>query len=225
MQFTYQPFGSKKKVMAIPNSVLRFSWSRPWRWAKTLFFLSTMLASLLLLVAPPILVVVLDLLLLPLVASLFTSASNSPLFAASLLSLQNLKCVNFRSSLADLPLVSAARSFSILCAYVVCDGCRGLYLGFTVLCSLLSIAYLLLKAVSIYSSSRVVVLLEEKDTTAMEALFLSSSAMAMAHIVVACRGSWRERRKLLVYRIDVEAVIRLNGGQIKGERVISYEES
>lgn len=42
---------------------------------------------------------------------------------------------------------------------------------------------------------------------AMEvALFVSSWVLAIAHVVVAYRTSCRERRKLLVYKIDIEAV-------------------
>lgn len=38
------------------------------------------------------------------------------------------------------------------------------------------------------------------------ALFICSLALAVGHIVVAYRTSCRERRKLLVYKIDIEAV-------------------
>ncbi|KAK6145487.1 hypothetical protein DH2020_022307 [Rehmannia glutinosa] len=42
---------------------------------------------------------------------------------------------------------------------------------------------------------------------AMEAaMFVSSLVLAIGHVVVAYRTSCRERRKLLVYKIDVEAV-------------------
>ncbi|CAD5196945.1 unnamed protein product [Musa acuminata subsp. malaccensis] len=186
---------------------VRWSWSRPWRWAKTIFFLFAMLTSLLLLVAPPLLAAVIDL-LLPL-AAVLSADSNSPI-SASVLSAQ-LKSFDFQTSLVDLPLVSAGRCLLILCAYVVCDGRRGLYLSFTTLCSLLSIAYLLLKAVSMCMAAssppwRPRLAADGKDMVAIEALFLSSFALAVAHVVVAYRGSWRERRKLLLFRIDVEAV-------------------
>lgn len=46
----------------------------------------------------------------------------------------------------------------------------------------------------------------EREGPAVEALFLSSLALAMAHVVAAYRISCRERRKLLVYKIDIEAV-------------------
>lgn len=45
-----------------------------------------------------------------------------------------------------------------------------------------------------------------RDSAAIDALFFSSLSLAVAHIVVAYRTSCRERKKLLVYRIDIEAV-------------------
>lgn len=45
-----------------------------------------------------------------------------------------------------------------------------------------------------------------REWWAREAMFLSSLVLAVGHIVVAYRTSCRERRKLLVYRIDLEAV-------------------
>ncbi|PPE02254.1 hypothetical protein GOBAR_DD00713 [Gossypium barbadense] len=46
-----------------------------------------------------------------------------------------------------------------------------------------------------------------REGSAMEtALFICSLALAIAHIIVAYRTSCRERRKLLVYKIDIEAV-------------------
>lgn len=42
------------------------------------------------------------------------------------------------------------------------------------------------------------------------ALFACSLALAIGHIVVAYRTSCRERRKLLVYKIDIEAVSQLS---------------
>ena len=38
------------------------------------------------------------------------------------------------------------------------------------------------------------------------ALFMCSLALAVGHVAVAYRTSCRERRKLLVYKIDIEAV-------------------
>lgn len=85
-------------------------WARPWRWAKTVFFLVSMLASLLLVCAPPLLIVVLDLLLPPALLSNFHRAANHP---TSLI--DQARGFHFRSSLVDLPAVSAARSLLILC--------------------------------------------------------------------------------------------------------------
>ncbi|XP_072956957.1 uncharacterized protein [Typha angustifolia] len=187
--------------------------TRLWRWLKTLFFLLTMLASLLVVCAPPLLIVVLDLLLPP--ALLSTFLRHSPTFPVPSLCDQ-LHNFDIRSSLIDLPLISVARSLLILCAYVVCDG-RGAYLGITVICSLASVGYVSVKGVSMSGTEGVRrILAEGKDgLVVIEALFLSSVALAVAHVVVAYRTSCRERRKLLVYRIDIEAV-KLKSGQAKG---------
>ncbi|WOL05740.1 hypothetical protein Cni_G14471 [Canna indica] len=199
----------KKTLMGSPR--VRPPCTRPLRWAKTLFFLLTMLASLLLDCAPPLLVVVLDLLLPP---ALLSAAASPP-------SLQ-LKTFRFRSSLIDLPIVSAARSLLILCAFLLCDGSQGLYLAITALCSSASVVYVLAKLFSMSSSAaasprQALAAVAGKDAAALiEATFLASLAMAIAHVVVAYRTSCRERRKLLVYRIDIEAV-KVKGGLIKGD--------
>nr|CAD1844610.1 unnamed protein product [Ananas comosus var. bracteatus] len=117
---------------------------------------------------------------------------------------------DFRSSLVDLPAVSAARALLVLCAYALCGG-RGAYLAITAICSAASIGYVSIKAVCAFGVSSVGgakrVTTEGKDgALAVEALFLSSLALAVAHVAVAYRTSCRERRKLLVYRIDIEAV-------------------
>ncbi|XP_018686983.2 uncharacterized protein LOC135648439 isoform X1 [Musa acuminata AAA Group] len=185
------------------------SWTRPWRWAKTLFFVAAMLASLLLVCAPPVFVVVLDLLLPPTLLSV--SNRGSPPLSLWALPGQ-LKTFDFRSSLIDLPMVSALRSFLILFAFLACDGGRGLYVGITAFCSSASTAYVLIKAFTIYwvappqQEPRWILALAGRESPAIEALFLTSLALAIAHIAVAYRTSCRERRKLLVYRIDVEAV-------------------
>jgi len=44
------------------------------------------------------------------------------------------------------------------------------------------------------------------DRSSQIALFVWSCALAVGHVVVAYRTSRRERRKLLVYKIDIEAV-------------------
>ncbi|KAJ1693589.1 hypothetical protein LUZ63_010287 [Rhynchospora breviuscula] len=193
-------------------------WARPWRWIKTLFFLISMLASLLLVCAPPLLIILLDLFLPPTLAS--TSFRNNPNFNLSI----QIKNFNFRASLIDLPLISIARSLLILCVYAICDG-RGAYLGVTTLCSLASAGYVFAKAVAMFgfaaASSGAADLWwrlnsdRRDETVAVEALFLTSLSLALAHIVVAYRTSCRERRKLMVYRIDIEAV-KLKTVQIKG---------
>ena len=70
------------------------------------------------------------------------------------------------------------------------------------MCSLLSLMFVSLKASVVFAG---------KDrggyVRATEiALFICSLALAVGHIVVAYRTSCRERRKLLVYKIDIEAV-------------------
>lgn len=89
------------------------SWAaRLWRWAKTLFFVLTMLASLLLVCAPPLFVVVLDLLLpTSFLSSYFRSSSRLSAMRLA----DQFRDFHFRSSLVDVPLVSAARSLIILC--------------------------------------------------------------------------------------------------------------
>ncbi|XP_074558894.1 uncharacterized protein LOC141814844 [Curcuma longa] len=195
--------------------------SRPWRWAKTLFFLASMLASLLLDCAPPLLVVVVDLLFH---AAVVSAVCDSPLSAASVS--RQLGSFRFRSSLVDLPVVSVLRSLLILCAFLACGGSRGVYLGVASACSAASVVYVLIKVSSMASAAadsslrggdprRVLALAAGDDAAAVEALFFASVAMAIAHVVVAYRTSCRERRKMLVYRIDVEAV-KVKGGLIKG---------
>lgn len=93
--------------------------------------------------------------------------------------------------------------------YLVCEG-RGPYLGITTVCSFGSIGFVSLKAAAMFGArtaqGRRLLMVGHKDGAAIEALFLSSMALAMAHVVVAYKTSCRERRKLLVYRIDIESV-------------------
>lgn len=69
---------------------------------------------------------------------------------------------------------------------------------------MLSLVYVSVKASYLFSDPS----LDRRGSgRAMEiALFASSLALAIGHVVVAYRTSCRERRKLLVYRIDIEAV-------------------
>ena len=87
--------------------------------------------------------------------------------------------------------------------YSFCDGprlSRWPYLGIATMCCVSSLVFVSLKAS--YFFSRL-----STDRGAIDAaLFIISVAMAVAHIIVAYRTSCRERRKLLVYKIDIEAV-------------------
>lgn len=89
--------------------------------------------------------------------------------------------------------------------YSLCDGprlSRGPYLGITTMCSLLSLMFVSLKASVVFAGK-----VRGGYVRATEiALFICSLALAVGHIVVAYRTSCRERRKLLVYKIDIEAV-------------------
>ncbi|KAF6153615.1 hypothetical protein GIB67_027482 [Kingdonia uniflora] len=163
------------------------------RGVKTLFFLITMLASLLVFSAPILLVIADTLLPCALLSASFPLKSIS----------SHLQNYDFRYSLVDIPLISIIRSAVILCVYCFCDGPKrshGPYLGITSLCSLVSVGIVSLKASS-YGYG------EQGCFRPIEvALFMSSIVLAVGHIVVAYRTSCRERRKLLIYKIDIEAV-------------------
>ncbi|XP_047083142.1 uncharacterized protein LOC124694170 [Lolium rigidum] len=184
-------------------------WARPWRWAKTAFFLVSMLASLLLVCAPPLLIVLLDLLLPPALLSNFLRDA-----AATHSLLDQARGFGFRSSLVDLPAVSAARSLLILCAYTACGG-GAAYLWVAAACSVGSLLYVLAKAVAVFGLDPAhggsLQLHGSGQLVAVQAMFLMSLALAAAHLAMAYRASSRERRRLhVVYRIDIEAV-RLKG--------------
>lgn len=192
------------------------TWERPWRWAKTAFFVAAMLASLLLVCAPPLLVVLLDLTLPPalLSASLRAGAGGGDgSFAPAVVA--QARAFDFRSSLVDLPAVSAARALLILCAYVVCGG-GGAYLGVVVACAAGSVTYVLAKAAAVLPRRAAGPQAGGADARALaagpEAMLLLSLALAAAHLAAAYRTSCRERRRMLVYRIDVEGAVRLKGG-------------
>lgn len=180
-------------------------WSRLWRGAKTLFFLLSMLASLLLVCAPPLLVVLLDI-LLP--SALLSAFSDRPISIPSISS--QLESYKFDTSLVDVPLVSVARSLLILCAYMIWEG-RGPYLAIATICSFGSVGFVSAKAAMMLGAetaqgSRHLLAVGAKEPTAVEAMLLCSLGLAMAHVIVAYRTNCRERRKLLVYKIDIEAV-------------------
>ncbi|XP_048231426.1 uncharacterized protein LOC8261033 [Ricinus communis] len=194
------------------------------RFLKTLFFLITLLISFLVFSAPVLLVLADTLLPFSLL-----SASLSPSSSLSLKTLSShFNNYDFRYSLIDIPLISIIRSAVIICVYSLCDGprlSRGPYLGITTICSVSSLIYVSLKAPYVFSVSRIE---EDHDkgeyVRAMEiALFACSFVLAIGHIVVAYRTSCRERRKLLVYKIDIEAVSACKNG-FPGYKKIPKEE-
>ncbi|MBA0870269.1 hypothetical protein Goshw_010176, partial [Gossypium schwendimanii] len=166
------------------------------RGFKTVFFLITMVISFLVFSAP-VFFVIADTLL----PTALLSASIPP--SSSLLKTlcSHFSNYDFRYSLIDIPLISIIRSAVIICVYSFCDGpklSRGPYLGITMICSVSSLIFVSLKASFVFNSS--------KEGSAMEAaLFICSLGFAIAHMIVAYRTSCRERRKLLVYKIDIEA--------------------
>ncbi|KAF3433455.1 hypothetical protein FNV43_RR24557 [Rhamnella rubrinervis] len=201
---------------------------RVWRGVKTVFFLITMLISLLLFSAP-VLLAVADTLL----PSALLSASLSPdhqypsnSFPSSLESFTfHLQNYDFRYSLIDIPIISILRSAVIICVYSLCDGprlSRGPYLGITTVCSVLSLVFVSLKASYVFSVSGMDRVGYDR---AMEiALFICSLVLAVGHIVVAYRTSCRERRKLLVFKIDIEAVSASKNGFLSRYQKILQQE-
>ncbi|XP_061376631.1 uncharacterized protein LOC133318624 [Gastrolobium bilobum] len=184
------------------------------RGVKTVFFLITMVISLLVLSAPVLLIIA---------DALVPSALLSTLSPASL-SLETLSShfhnYDFRYSLIDIPLVSIIRSFIIFCVYSLCDGprlSRGPYLGITTMCSGLSLIFVSFKAVYIFSHR------SEYVGASEIALFVCSCALAVGHIVVAYRTSCRERRKLLVYKIDIESISACKNGYPRYPKILQEE--
>ncbi|XVF24119.1 hypothetical protein REPUB_Repub13aG0099800 [Reevesia pubescens] len=171
------------------------------RGFKTVFFLITMVISFLLFSAPVFLVIADTLLPFSLL-----SASLSPSSLSFITLSSHFTNYDFRYSLIDIPLISIIRSAVIICVYSFCDGpklSRGPYLGITMICSVSSLIFVTLKASFVFSSS---IPREGYVTAAETALFICSLALAIAHMIVAYRTSCRERRKLLVYKIDIESV-------------------
>ncbi|XP_041005778.1 uncharacterized protein LOC121250657 [Juglans microcarpa x Juglans regia] len=186
------------------------------RVLKTLFFLITMLISLLLFSAP-VLLVVADMVLPS--ALLSTFLSSAPLSFQTLSS--HFQDYDFRYSLIDIPLISFIRSAIIICVYSLCDGprlSRGPYLGITTMCSLLSLMFVSLKAAYMFGVSGTA--RGEYVRTTEVALFICSLVLAVGHIIVAYRTSCRERRKLLVYKIDIEAVSACKNGFLSYQKIL-----
>ncbi|KAI3888647.1 hypothetical protein MKW92_002105 [Papaver armeniacum] len=181
--------------------------NRGLRAVKTLFFFVSMLISLLLFSAP-VLLVLTDAILPSAILSLSLPSSQLDSISSSL---QNFSYSNydFRSSFVDIPLLSIVRSFIILCVYCLCDGpglTRGPYLAITTICSVSSLAFVSLKASYAFCVPFVNSGGGGGGHYIRAALIMSSIVLAIGHIVVAYRTSCRERRKLLLYKIDIEAV-------------------
>ncbi|KAL2493425.1 alpha/beta-Hydrolases superfamily protein [Abeliophyllum distichum] len=188
-------------------------WEKVWRGVRTAYFMVTMLASLLL-VSLPLVVAIGDVVVPCLLISSFTCV-NCYSFR------EHLRRYAFKSSLMDIPFVSIIRSLIITCVYSMCDGMmlsQGPYLGTVTLCSIFSILLLSVKACvfavnsqleaeASTSLSRQRQRLHLKKSWGMPVLFLSSVVFALGHIVVAYRTSCRARRKLLLHRVDPEAVL------------------
>lgn len=189
---------------------------RVWRGIKTLFFLITMIISFLLISAPVFLVIA-DALL----PSALLSASLSPIPLSFGTLSSHFQNYDFRYSLVDIPLISLIRSAIIICVYSLCDGprlSRGPYLAITTICSVLSLMFVSLKASFMFGMSATV---RGRYVRATEvALFICSLALAVGHIVVAYRTSCKERRKLLVYKIDIEAVSACKNGFPRYQKIL-----
>ncbi|KAK9078038.1 hypothetical protein SSX86_002095 [Deinandra increscens subsp. villosa] len=179
--------------------------NRALRGFKTIFFLLTMIVSFMLFSAPILFAVADALLPTALLSASLSSPFDDPSPAFSFFQTLNSQLSNydFRYSLIDIPLISIIRSAIILCVYGLCDGpglSRGPYLGITTVCSVVSLLFVSIKAAYVFGG-------EGRGFAAAEvALFACSMSLAVAHIVVAYRTSCRERRKLLVYKIDIEAL-------------------
>lgn len=109
-------------------------------------------------------------------------------------------------------------SYFIAGVYSFCDGpglSHGPYLGIATLCSVASIIMLSVKA-CVFSPLHEV---EREDTSpllrqtsytnkawCLPVMFIFSTVFALGHVMVAYRTSSRARRKLLLHRIDPEAV-------------------
>ncbi|XP_031495334.1 uncharacterized protein LOC116260935 [Nymphaea colorata] len=201
------------------------------RALKTTIFMAAMIGSLLslLVFTAPLLLVLTDMLLPS--ALLYTFTPFSSVRSVAIL----LRNYDFRSSLVDIPLISIARSVVITCVYSLCDG-RGLsygpYVGVTVLCSLVSVMVVALKAWAfgtavVVDGGRFVYYhnLQQQNEShhhglwqvmGMQVMMMCSLVLALGHIAAAYRTRRKERKKLLLYRIDPEAVFVYKNGMLPG---------
>ncbi|KAK1436830.1 hypothetical protein QVD17_02614 [Tagetes erecta] len=173
------------------------------RFVRMLHFLIVMVASLLILWLP-ILVAIGDILVPCFLISSFICVRCYSFK-------EHLRRYDFRSSLTDVPVVSAIRSLIITFAYMIYDG---QYLGTVTVCSIFSILVLSVKACvftvnsqfeaeNSYSLSKQ--RLRLKISWGMNVLFLSSVVFALGHTVIAYRTSCRARRKLMFNRNDPDS--------------------
>ncbi|KAL0865121.1 hypothetical protein Bca101_044239 [Brassica carinata] len=181
------------------------------RCFRTVFFLVAMLASLLV-SSLPLLVAIGDVLVPSFLLSSFTCVT---CYGAK----EHLSRYSFKRSLTDIPLVSVARSFLVICIYSLSDVpalSHGPYLGTVSLCSVVSVLLLSVKAClftvtsqlnteASFSPSRH--RLHLKKSWGMPVLFLSSVVFVLGHTVVAYVTSCRARRKILYHKVDPEAVL------------------
>ncbi|GAB2288366.1 hypothetical protein Dimus_022699 [Dionaea muscipula] len=201
------------------------------RAIKTVFFLLTLLVSFLVFSAAPVFLAIADT-ILP--SALVVSASSiSPPFLSLQSLLSHLANYDFRYSIIDIPLVSCVRSIIILCVYSCCDGpgkSRGPYLGAATLCSVVSLVFVSVKASLVFGGNNLTEMVgggggrTEYGRGVELALFVCSYVLAVGHVVVAYRISCRERKKLLVYKIDIEAVSACNNGYPRYQKVLLQEE-
>ncbi|KAK8508336.1 hypothetical protein V6N13_055784 [Hibiscus sabdariffa] len=191
------------------------------RGFKTVFFLIAMVVSFLVFSAP-VFFVIADALLPSALLSASLSPSSSSLFETLCSDFDNY---DFRYSLVDIPIISVIRSAVIICVYSFCDGpslSRGPYLGITMICSVSSSIFVSVKASFVFGSR--VAREGRSNVSAMEtALFVCSFVFAIAHMIVAYRTSCRERRKLLVYKIDIEAVSTCKNGFPRHQKILQEE--
>ncbi|XP_028756189.1 uncharacterized protein LOC114715481 [Neltuma alba] len=181
------------------------------RCFRTVFFMVAMLVSLLV-TSLPVLVALVDVLVPSVLLSNFMCVSCRSFKV-------HWRRYAFKSSLIDIPLVSVVRSLIILCVYTICEGpalSHGPYLGTVTLCSLLSVVLLSVKVCVFTVNSQIEVeasatsskqRLHLKKSWGIPVLFLSSVVLALGHTVVAYRTRCRARRKLLLHRVDPEAVL------------------
>ncbi|KAL6568087.1 hypothetical protein OROHE_003771 [Orobanche hederae] len=186
-------------------------WEKVLRCVRTVYFMVVMVGSLLV-VALPLVVVVSDVVLPCLLIPSFTCVKCYSFR-------EHLRRYSFKSSLMDIPLVSIIRSLIIICIYAISDGqalSHGPYLGTVTFSSFASILLLSFKACVFSVNSQLgneasISLsrkrLHLKKSWGMPVLFLSSVVFALGHIVVAYRTSYKARRKLILQRVDPEAVI------------------